>query len=208
MLVYCGIRQDATLVSICIAFSAEEEEEKYQLSHYIHRMSRFEEDHMQHKENPIYGNICTDGRGSEDDVCYEHMAGTGSRVQKSDHIADISYASLDLNNFKKKKKTWQYQQSHPQLQQEPPQASVEEDLLGDPEMNVDHLSRDSSLIVSHNDIYLNSQQISQEAEEMGRERERKGLRKWEMDRARERNPEKDQPMDRDMNLGDAPDDLA
>ncbi|XP_049447959.1 uncharacterized protein LOC125898246 isoform X2 [Epinephelus fuscoguttatus] len=101
--------------------------------------------------------------------------------------SDLNYASLDLKMAKKRMKKNRHQQGHAQARN-----TLEEELPGylttpanaflEVEADMDaHLpSRDTSTMVSHSSIYLNSQQIAQEAEEM--ERENAG---WEGIRKRE-----------------------
>lgn len=91
-------------------------------------------------------------------------------------MADLNYASLDLKIAKKRKK-------HRHLQGQAKGRHTQQDPLADHltspsnaflevDTNVDaHLpSRDTGVMVSHSSIYLNSQQIAQEAEEIERER--------------------------------------
>ncbi|XP_015235251.1 PREDICTED: uncharacterized protein LOC107087922 [Cyprinodon variegatus] len=127
------------------------------------------------QENPIYGNISTERRGSAD-ACYETMSMPRSRDCLKPVEPDLNYASLDLKIAKKRKK-------HRHLQGQGQGRNKQQDLQADhltPPSNafleidaeVDaHLPcRDTAVMVSHSSIYLNSQQIAQEAEEMQRER--------------------------------------
>lgn len=172
--------------------------------HYFHDLNHQEEqenpnDHPQQQENPIYGNISTDRRGSVE-VCYEMMAMIHTRDRMKPPQSDLNYASLDLKLAKKRKKKYRYQQGQNQGRNKP-----QDQLPGHPahtanafmevEADMDaHLPpRDTSTMVSHSSIYLNSQQIAQETEDMERERsiniekesmgwegmrEERGSRKW------------------------------
>ncbi|KAF6719955.1 hypothetical protein FQA47_021178 [Oryzias melastigma] len=125
------------------------------------------------QENPIYGNISTDRSEAAED-CYERMQ--RSRNLRKPSEADLNYASLDLKvAMKRKKKHGHLQgqtQGHSTLQEHlpdrltpPPNAFLELDADADA-----HLPpRETCTMVSHSSIYLNSQQIAQEAEEMERE---------------------------------------
>ncbi|XP_074466693.1 uncharacterized protein LOC141752562 [Sebastes fasciatus] len=106
---------------------------------------------------------------------------------------DLNYASLDLKMAKKRMKKNRHQQGPAQgrnkLQDELPvhlTPPVNAFLEVEADMDAHLPSRDTSTMVSHSSIYLNSQQIAQEAEEMERERgtnmEREG---WEGIRRRE-----------------------
>ncbi|KAM4546190.1 uncharacterized protein V3H82_019987 [Fundulus diaphanus] len=90
--------------------------------------------------------------------------------------SDLNYASLDLKLAKKQKK-------HRHLQSRAQGRHKQQDLIEDHqtsplnaflEVDVDvdaHLPpRDTGVMISQSSIYLNSQQIAQEAEEMERER--------------------------------------
>ncbi|XP_023257381.1 uncharacterized protein LOC111651619 [Seriola lalandi dorsalis] len=147
--------------------------------HYFHDLNHHEQqenphnDHEQ-QENPIYGNISTDRRGSgRVEVCYEMM--TMHRLKPLE--PDLNYASLDLKLAKKRKKKHRHQQDQTQSRsnrkdQLPVQLTPPGNSFLEVEGDVDaHLpSRDTSTMVSHSSIYLNSQQIAQETEEMERER--------------------------------------
>lgn len=131
--------------------------------------------HQEQQENPIYGNINTERRGSSE-VCYEMMSRQRTRDCQKPSVADLNYASLDLKIAKKRKK-------HRHLQGQAKERHTQQDPLADHltspsnaflevDTKVDaHLpSRDTGVMVSHSSIYLNSQQIAQEAEEIERER--------------------------------------
>ncbi|XP_042562936.1 T-cell receptor-associated transmembrane adapter 1 [Clupea harengus] len=146
--------------------------EEYLYNYSERSEERFEEE-VQQQDNPIYGNICTNGGEpeAENDVCYEQMAGP-KRKQKQ---ADVSYASLDLSIAKKHKKKRKFQTNQNQAHQNQthqahmtPQGSLE---VADPEEEATLPSRSSSLMVSRHSIYLNSQQIAQEAQELEREKQ-------------------------------------
>ncbi|XP_062391595.1 uncharacterized protein LOC134079522 isoform X2 [Sardina pilchardus] len=159
------------------------EEQLYDYSE--HSENRFEEE-VQQQENPIYGNICTNGGESEaaNEMCYEPM--TGRDPTPSQRPSDVSYASLDLRNAKKHKKKRKYQQNQNQNQSQsqttqtqkaqshavaaaPSQGCLD---VAEGEEAVALPSRSSSLMVSRHSIYLNSQQIAQEAQELDRERDK------------------------------------
>ncbi|XP_008276084.1 uncharacterized protein LOC103354482 [Stegastes partitus] len=149
-----------------------------QYFHYLNRDEQQENphDHHEQQENPIYGNISTDSRGSVEG-CYEMMTMQRTRDCEKPLEPDLNYASLDLKIAKKHKKKHRHQQSqtqgrnklHEQLSvafTTPVPTFLEVDA------DVDALlpSRDTSTMVSHSSIYLNSQQIAQEAGEMERGR--------------------------------------
>lgn len=90
---------------------------------------------------------------------------------------DLNYASLDLKVAKLHKKKARHQHSHAQgrgaLQDEPPvllTPPANAFLEVDADMDAQLPSRDTNTMVSHSSIYLNSQQIAQETDDMGRER--------------------------------------
>ncbi|KAM9347947.1 uncharacterized protein ABDE67_010020 [Symphorus nematophorus] len=91
---------------------------------------------------------------------------------------DLNYASLDLKVANKHKKKYrQHQHCHAQgrnkLQDQPPVHLTPPGtafLEAKADMDTQLPSRDTSTMVSHSSIYLNSQQIAQEAEDMERER--------------------------------------
>ncbi|RVE63906.1 hypothetical protein OJAV_G00140950 [Oryzias javanicus] len=130
--------------------------------------------HREQQENPIYGNISTDRSEAAED-CYEMMTMQRNRDLRKPSEADLNYASLDLKvAMKRKKKHGHLQgqmQGHSTLQEHlpdrltpPPNAFLELDAEADA-----HLPpRETCTMVSHSSIYLNSQQIDQEAEEMER----------------------------------------
>lgn len=96
---------------------------------------------------------------------------------KQPSVPNLNYASLELKAANKNKKKHRHKQGHAQghsaLQDQPPlhftaAANAFMD-LGD-DLDSELASRDTSTMVSHSSIYLNSQQIAQEAESMGRDR--------------------------------------
>ncbi|XP_042355430.1 uncharacterized protein LOC121952688 [Plectropomus leopardus] len=167
--------------------------------HYFHNLSHNEQqenprDRHEEQENPIYGNISSDRRDSVE-ACYEMMTMHHTRDRMKCLESDLNYASLDLKTAKKRMKKNRHQQGHGQgrneLQDElpgylttPPNAFLEVEV----DMDAHLPSRDTSAMVSHSSIYLNSQQIAQETEEMERERginmERENMG-WEGIRRRE-----------------------
>ncbi|XP_060942311.1 uncharacterized protein LOC133019771 [Limanda limanda] len=125
-----------------------------------------ENPHMQ-QENPIYGNITT----VRTEVFTEMMTmpPTGGRTEN-----DLNYASLDLKIAKQRKRKYQQQleQTRSSRQDQlpvhlPPPMNSFLELDGD--MDAHLPPRDNSTMVSHASIYLNSQQIAQETEEMAKE---------------------------------------
>ncbi|TKS82956.1 Nectin-4 Nectin cell adhesion molecule 4 [Collichthys lucidus] len=104
---------------------------------------------------------------------------------------DLNYASLDLKVANKHKKKNRHQQSHAQgrnkLQDQVPlrlTPPVNAFLEVEADVDAQLPSRDTSTMVSHSSIYLNSQQIAQETVEMGRERELENAG-WEDSASRE-----------------------
>lgn len=90
---------------------------------------------------------------------------------------DLNYASLDLKVANKHKKKHRHQHGHSQGRSNPQDQlpvrltpPVNASLEVDADMDAQLPSRDTSTMVSHSSIYLNSQQIAQEAEDMERER--------------------------------------
>lgn len=88
---------------------------------------------------------------------------------------DLNYASLDLKvaNKHKKKHRHQHTQERSKPQDQLPVClipPVNAFLEVDDDIDAQLPSRDTSTMVSHSSIYLNSQQIAQEAEDMERER--------------------------------------
>ncbi|XP_008425423.1 uncharacterized protein LOC103475519 isoform X1 [Poecilia reticulata] len=131
--------------------------------------------HHERQENPIYGNISTERRGSSE-VCYETMSMQRTRDCLKPPESDLNYASLDLKIAKNRKKNRHMQgqaqgrhKKHDSLA-EHPTSPLNAFLEVDTEVDAHLPSRDTSVMVSHSSIYLNSQQIAQEAEEMERER--------------------------------------
>ncbi|XP_030010337.1 uncharacterized protein LOC115433194 isoform X2 [Sphaeramia orbicularis] len=144
--------------------------------HYLHDLNHHENNKNPHnfqeqQENPIYGNITTDRRGSVE--VYEMMT-----MCPSDRVKpDLNYASLDLKVAKKRKRKHCHQQGQTQGRNNPQDQlpvhltpPVNAFLGLEADMDACLPSRDNSPMVSHSSIYLNSQQIAQEAEEMERER--------------------------------------
>ncbi|KAG7515862.1 hypothetical protein JOB18_017502 [Solea senegalensis] len=138
---------------------------------YFRDLSRREEQESprsrhEQQENPIYGNISSD-------VCYEMMTMRHKRDITQPLERDVNYASLDLKMAKKRKRRQRHQQqNHHQVELPhhltPPGATTFLDVDGDVDARLP--PRDTSTMVSHSSIYLNSQQMAQEAEEMERER--------------------------------------
>ncbi|XP_076607397.1 uncharacterized protein LOC143333262 [Chaetodon auriga] len=154
--------------------------------HYFHNLNHDEQqenplNHHEQQENPIYGNISTDRRGSIE-VCYEMMTVQHARDRMKSLEPDLNYASLDLKVANKHKKKHRHQQGLAQgrnkLQDQLPAhltPPVNAFLEVEADMDAQLPSRDTSTMVSHSSIYLNSQQIAQETEDMEREsREWKG----------------------------------
>ncbi|XP_069002441.1 uncharacterized protein [Embiotoca jacksoni] len=148
--------------------------------HYFHDLNHGEQqenprNHHEQQENPIYGNISTD-RGSTED-CYETMTMQRRKNCLKPLDPDLNYASLDLKIAGKRKKKHRHQQGQTQGRNQhqdqlpvhltPP---VNTFLEVDADTDASLPSRDTSTMVSHSSIYLNSQQIAQEAEEIEREK--------------------------------------
>ncbi|XP_033996154.1 uncharacterized protein LOC117490502 [Trematomus bernacchii] len=139
--------------------------------HYFH-----EHNHEELQENPIYGNISSD-RADSVEVCYEMMTMEHATDCMKSIAPDLNYASLDLKLVKKRMKKNRHQQGPAQRR-----SKLQEELPGhltpplntflEVEADMDaHLpSRNTSTMVSHSSIYLNSQQIAQETEELERDR--------------------------------------
>ncbi|KAM8741477.1 uncharacterized protein AB9X84_018847 [Acanthopagrus schlegelii] len=153
------------------------------IGHYIHNLNHHElqenpHNHNEELENPIYGNISIERRGSVE-VCYEMMTMRHVRDRMKPLEPDLNYASLDLKlakNKQRKKKHYQQQgraqrrgklQNQLSLHLEAPANTFSE---VDADMDAQLPPRDASIMVSHSSIYLNSQQIAQETEDMERER--------------------------------------
>lgn len=82
----------------------------------------------------------------------------------------MNYASLDLKMAKKRKRKHRHQRDQAQLTVHPAApVSAFLEVEGDTDAHLP--PRDTSTMVSHSSIYLNSQQIARETEEMERERE-------------------------------------
>ncbi|CAJ1063906.1 involucrin isoform X2 [Xyrichtys novacula] len=161
----------------CLPGINEEQRLSLDEGHYFQNANHREQqeenphNHLEHQENPIYGNISTDRQGPEE-VCYEMMTMQPTRDRIKASEADLNYASLDLRLAKKQKKRLRHQQQgrnslQDQLPVNPANAFLEVEV----DMDAHLPSRDTATMVSHSSIYLNSQQIAQEAEEMERERE-------------------------------------
>ncbi|XP_072230812.1 uncharacterized protein [Leuresthes tenuis] len=147
--------------------------------------------HHEEQENPIYGNINTD----RNEVCYETMTMQRTKDFLKPSEPDLNYASLDLKIAKKHKKKHRHPQGHPQArskrqEQLPGHLPANTFLEVDVEMDSHLPSKDISTMVSHSSIYLNSQQIAQETEEMEMEREA-GSREWDGDQESEERMDKD-----------------
>lgn len=117
--------------------------------------------HLQ-QENPIYGNIITDGAGSV--VVYEAMS-VRARDRTELLESDLNYASLDLKIAMKRKR--RHQQGHVSGRISPPNQF--QDRLTPPENGFLEEAclplKDQSPMVSHSSIYLNSQQLGLERED-------------------------------------------
>ncbi|KAM7398075.1 hypothetical protein PAMA_006106 [Pampus argenteus] len=148
--------------------------------HYFHDLNHEQQenpdDHHEQQDNPIYGNISTDRRGSVE-VCYETMTAKHTRNRIKSSESDLNYASLDLKVAKKRNKKYRHQQGQTQgrnkLQDQlPVHLTPSMNTFSEVETDMDaHLPpRDTTPMVSHSSIYLNSQQIAQETEDMERER--------------------------------------
>ncbi|XP_045895251.1 uncharacterized protein LOC123962861 isoform X1 [Micropterus dolomieu] len=147
---------------------------------YFHNLNHHEQqenphNHHEQQENPIYGNISTDRRGSVE-VCYEMMTLQHTRDRMKSLEPDLNYASLDLKVANKYKKNHRHQQGHTQGRNKPQDQlpvhhtpSVNAFLEVEADMDAHLPSRDTGTMVSHSSIYLNSQQIAEETEEMERE---------------------------------------
>lgn len=124
---------------------------------------------------------------------------------------DLNYASLDLNVAKKRKKKHRHQKGQtqdlsPPRDQLPVQqaAAMAVFLEVEAEVEASLPPRNTSPMVSHNSIYLNSQQIAQETEERQRER---GMNMesthmcWEGNRRREGGGSREWKAERDVEIG-------
>ncbi|XP_041863777.1 uncharacterized protein LOC121654014 isoform X2 [Melanotaenia boesemani] len=145
--------------------------------HYFHDLNHQEQqenphNHDEQQENPIYGNIMTD----KSDPCYEMMTTRRARQYVKPSEPDLNYASLDLKIAKKRKKLrhlqGQSQGRHKLQDQLPDHLSPAAYAFSEVDADMEaHLPpRDTGIMISHSSIYLNSQQIAQETEEMERER--------------------------------------
>ncbi|XP_040006870.1 uncharacterized protein LOC120802784 isoform X2 [Xiphias gladius] len=169
----CRDKDDCCYSQIYEGESLSQDEGRY--FHYLNRHEQEENpnNHHEQQENPIYGNISAD-RGGSAEVCYEMMTMQRTRDRLQPLEPDLNYASLDLKVAKKRKKKHHHQQDQTQgrnnqlpVHLTPP---VNAFLEVEGTMDAHLLSRDTSTMVSHSSIYLNSQQIAQETEEMERER--------------------------------------
>ncbi|KAF7651449.1 hypothetical protein LDENG_00111080 [Lucifuga dentata] len=176
--VFCILRQRRSVcraIDDCWSYQGESPSEDE--GHYIyhHNHSELQENFLNHhdqQENPIYGNISTDRASVE--VCYEMM--TTSRT-KDTGKPEVNYASLNLKVANKRRKTHRHQQGQTQDRNRsqdklpaalsPPVATF---LEVEAEVNASLPCRNSSPMVSHSSIYMNSQQIAQETEERERDR--------------------------------------
>ncbi|XP_028278392.1 uncharacterized protein LOC114446761 isoform X2 [Parambassis ranga] len=144
--------------------------------HYFHDLNHQEQEenphnHHEQQENPIYGNIITE-RGGAAESCYEMMTMQRTRECRKALDPDLNYASLDLKVANRRKNRLRHQQGQTQgrntfQDQLPAHLTPPAHTFFEVDANVDaHLPpRDTSNMVSHSSIYLNSQQIAQEAEE-------------------------------------------
>ncbi|XP_041657861.1 uncharacterized protein LOC121519130 isoform X2 [Cheilinus undulatus] len=184
--VFFCIRHRATLCKdkdeCCYPNIYEPESLSHSEGQYFHNINHHEQqensgNHQEQQENPIYGNIINDRRGSQE-VCYEMMTMQHTRDRTQQTLeADLNYASLDLKLAKKHKKRPRHKhQARHSLQDQLTVHPVNAFLEVEADMEAHLPSRDTSTMVSHSSIYLNSQQIAQEAEEMERER---GGEVWE-----------------------------
>ncbi|XP_013858558.1 uncharacterized protein LOC106514030 [Austrofundulus limnaeus] len=129
--------------------------------------------HHERQENPIYGNISTEWHDSSEG-CYEMMSLQRNRDCIKPLEPDLNYASLNLKLAKKRKKRrhlqGQAQNRHQQDQLDVSAPSGNTFFEVDAEVEALLPPRDNSTMVSHSSIYLNSQQIALEAQEMEQER--------------------------------------
>ncbi|XP_074528517.1 uncharacterized protein LOC141791770 [Halichoeres trimaculatus] len=177
--IFLCVKQRATLRKdtdqCCLPHSEEGDRLSQEEGRYFHNINHHEQqenhhNHQDQQEIPIYGNIRTDRQGSME-VCYEMMTMQPVRERTKTSEADLNYASLDLKLAKKHKKKLRHQpQGRNSLQDQPMVHPGNAFLEVDMDMDAQLPSRDTSTMVSHSSIYLNSQQIAQEAEEMERER--------------------------------------
>nr|XP_046267285.1 uncharacterized protein LOC124070957 [Scatophagus argus] len=150
--------------------------------HYFYNLNDHEQqenpqNHHEQQENPIYGNISTDRRVTVDS-CYEMMTMQHTRDHKKSLEPDLNYASLDLKKANKHKKKHRYQQGHAQgRNKQQDQLTVHRTpslnafLEVEADLDAQLPSKDTGTMVSHSSIYLNSQQIAQETEDMERQRD-------------------------------------
>nr|XP_020495476.1 uncharacterized protein LOC109988364 isoform X1 [Labrus bergylta] len=143
------------------------EQQENSLNH--HEQQENSLNHHEQQENPIYGNIRTERQGSVGG-CYEMMTMQHTRDRMKTLEADLNYASLDLKLAKKHKKRHRHKhQGRNSLQDQLTVHPVNAFMVVEADLDAHLPSRDTSTMVSHSSIYLNSQQIVQEAEEMERE---------------------------------------
>lgn len=97
---------------------------------------------------------------------------------------ELNYASLDLKLAKQREKKARRQgRDQPPVRRATPANTF---LEVNNHVDADLPSRDTSTMVSHSSIYLNSQQIAQEAEDMERERSYEGDGNSEREARRDR----------------------
>ncbi|XP_026184194.1 uncharacterized protein LOC113142998 [Mastacembelus armatus] len=180
VIICMGRRTTLRRSSCCSAHIYEGEGRSEDEGHYFqdfnhHELQENPHNHHEQQENPIYGNIHTNRRVSVE-VCYEMMTKRHTRDLTKPLESDLNYASLDLKLAKKRKK---HRHQQPQAQGRnnredqlpvPFPASANAFLEVEGDMDAHLPPRDNSTMVSQSSIYLNSQQIAQEAEEMDRER--------------------------------------
>lgn len=125
------------------------------------------------QENPIYGNISSHRTEiNSTEMSNELMNMQQTRNHFKPLETDLNYASLDFK--KRKRKYEQKRHKTPKSHQDQPlvhrTTSMNSFLEVDRDVAANLPPRDTSTMVSHgSSIYLNSQQIAQETEEMGRE---------------------------------------
>ncbi|XP_034746277.1 uncharacterized protein LOC117955718 [Etheostoma cragini] len=194
--IFC-IRQAATLcrdTEECCFTNISGESPSQNEGHYFDSLNHDEQqesphDHHEQQENPIYGNISSDRRDSVE-LCYETMT-MNTRDPRKSLEPDLNYASLDLKIARKRLKKNRHAKGRNKLQEDlPVHLTPPTNAFMEAEADMDAYlpPRDSSAMVSHSSIYLNSQQIAQETEEMEREKGMNAERKnrgWEGIRTRE-----------------------
>ncbi|XP_011610008.1 uncharacterized protein [Takifugu rubripes] len=135
---------------------------------YFHNPNHDEQQENSHsseeQENPIYGNLSRDRRGSAE-ICYEMMSLQHNRSQARASEPDLNYASLDLSKAKKPKKKRRPKQAQGCNNHLTPLNSF---LEVDVDVEAQLPPGDASPLLSHSSIYLNAQQIAKGTEDMGR----------------------------------------